>query len=217
MGKWHKLEQRDIGHIAKDVVEHGLPTKYVVDFFEVGQRKVQQIMKYYRETGAIPMLKKSSRKKFRRYSKRDKVLIIEYAKKYGLGAIGIAAVLRRKMGMKIDNNYVHKVLKMKGLAREERNKKERKKPWVRYEREHSLSAVHMDWYYNPELDVWVCAVLDDAGRFLLAIIETKNATAEASINVLDEAYERYSYLRPIQELIVVHGTQFTANKSDKKG
>ena len=39
MGKWHKLEQRDIGHIAKDVVEHGLPTKYVVDLFEVSQRR----------------------------------------------------------------------------------------------------------------------------------------------------------------------------------
>ncbi len=217
MGRWHKLEQRDIEHIAKDVVEHGLPTKYVADLFGVSQRRVQQIAKYYRETGEVPILKKPGRKPYRKYSRRLEEVIEMYAKKHGLGATGIAKLLRRKRGIKIDNNYVHKVLKMKGLAREERNKKGRKRPWVRYEREHSLSAVHMDWYYNSELDVWVCPVLDDASRFLLAIIETKSATAEASIKVLNEAYEKYSYLRPIQEVVVDHGTQFTANRRDKRG
>jgi len=99
---------------------------------------------------------------FRRiYRKRDEELIIKYAKKYGLGARGIAALLRRKNGMKIENNYVGKMLKMKGLASEERNNKGRKKPWV--------------------------------------------------------IYERYRYLRAIQEVIVYHGTQFTTNKRDKRG
>ena len=134
-----------------------------------------------------------------------------------MGASSVAKLLRRKRGMKIDNNYVHKVLKMRGLARDEMNKKGRKKQLMGYERVHSLSAVHMDWYYNTELDVWVCPVLDDASRFLLSIIETKGPTTEASIKVLNEAYERCMYLRPIQEVIVDHGSQFTANKRDKKG
>jgi len=217
MGSWHKLEDKDIEHIAKDVVEHGLSTRYIAHLFGVSQRRVQQIAGYYRETGRIAVLKKPGRKRIRKYSKKEEELIVKYAKKYGLGATSVAKLLRRKRGMKIDNNYVHKVLKMRGLAKDEINKSGRRRPWVRYEREHSLSAVHMDWYYNSEIDVWVCPVLDDASRFLLSIIETKSPTTAASIKVLNEAYERYIYLRPIQEVIVDHGSQFTANKRDKKG
>ena len=83
--------------------------------------------------GEIPKLKKPGRKRSRKYGKREEEIIVEYAKKYRLGATGIANLLRRKRGLKVDNNYVHKVLKMKGLAREEKNKKGRKRPWVRYD------------------------------------------------------------------------------------
>ena len=133
-----------VEHIAWDVAEHGLSMSYIVQLFGVSQRRAQQIAKYYRERGEIPKLKKPGRKMSRIYSKGEEGLITKYAKKYGLGARGIAALLRRKKGMEIDNNYVGKVLKMKGLASEERNNKGRKKPWMRYEREHSLSAVPID-------------------------------------------------------------------------
>ena len=56
---------------------------------------------------------------------------------------------------------------MHGYACTEPNKRIRKKPWVRYERSHSLSAVHVDWYYNPELDIWAGPVLDDTSRYVL--------------------------------------------------
>ncbi len=60
-------------------------------------------------------------------------------------------------------------------------------------------------------------MLDNASRFLLAIIETKRPTTEVSIRVLNEAYKRYSYLRPIQKVIVNHDShRSTANNRDKK-
>jgi hypothetical protein len=33
-----------------------------------------------------------------------------------------------------------------GLANVNRNKSKRRKPWIRFERKHSLSMVHLDWH-----------------------------------------------------------------------
>ncbi len=82
---------------------------------------------------------------------------------------------------------MHKILLEEGLAVEELNKKGRKRPWVRYEREHALSAVHMDWFYHR--GKWVVAVLDDCSRMVLAAKECERRSVEASIAVLKEAYE----------------------------
>ena len=60
---------------------------------------------------------------------------------------------------------------------EEPNKKGRKRPWVRYERKHALSAVHMDWFYH--LSQWqVVAVLDDCSRMILAAKECDRRSVE---------------------------------------
>lgn len=47
--------------------------------------------------------------------------------------------------------------------------------------------------------------------------EFDSATAEISINLLNEAYLKYEYISPIREVITDHGTQFYANKRDSKG
>ncbi len=81
---------------------------------------------------------------------------------------------------------------MNRFAKEDPKKRGRKKPWIRHERTHSLSAVHMDRYYDKRYGLWVCAVLD-------------------------EAYHKYMHICPIQSVIVDHGLRFYANKRDKKG
>ena len=62
----------------------------------------------------------------------------------------------------------------------------------------------MDWFFNEKYGRWVCALLDDA-------------IAESSIKLLDEAYRKYLHITPIREVITDHGSQFYANKRDKKG
>ena len=57
----------------------------------------------------------------------------------------------------------------------------------------------MDWFFNGKYGRWVCAVLDDASRMILAAGEFDNATAENSIKLLDEAYRKYLYIAPIRE------------------
>jgi putative transposase len=80
----------------------------------------------------------------------------------------------------------------------------RKKKWKRYERKHSLTAVHLDWVYNDDLEVYALPVIDDASRKLLALIESESATTGASIDAMEEAIQHGE----IQQCITDHGTQF---------
>ena len=80
----------------------------------------------------------------------------------------------------------------------------RKKKWIRYERRHSLTAVHIDWYYCTKQQLWVFAVLDDASRKLLALVECKSATTEQSIYGMKLAMTHGK----IKQCISDHGTQF---------
>ncbi len=56
------------------------------------------------------------------------------------------------------------------LARQESKKKRRRK-WCRFEREHRMSAAHIDWHENPSLGLHVCAILDDSSRIIIAARE----------------------------------------------
>jgi len=51
---------------------------------------------------------------------------------------------------------------------------------------------------------------------ILAAGEFDNATAENSIKLLDEAYNKYLHIA-IKEVITDHGSQFYANKRNEKG
>ena len=108
----------------------------------------------------------------------------------------------------------------KGFASEQESKQKRRKPWVRYERDHSLSAVHMDWHISRAVSgKQVCVVLDDASRKVLSGGEFDSASAENSVLLLKEALEnlQIKYNLGIRECISDHGTQFYADKRDKQG
>ena len=118
-----KLSQGDVEKIVKRVVDYGLSTSFVAEQFGVTQRRVQQLIKHYRETGEVPVLKRPGRKPHANYPEnlRDEVL---WAKaKLKCSATGIAAYLRKNKGIKVDNNLVHRILLEEGLAVEEPGKK----------------------------------------------------------------------------------------------
>lgn len=74
-------------------------------------------------------------------------------------------------------------------------KKKRRKPWIRYERKHSLTAVHLDWHTSRINGKEVCVVLDDSSRFILAGGEFPAATGEASIDLVKKTLEDYGDIR----------------------
>ena len=209
------LGNDDVRRIVLRVVDYGMNTQLVADQFGMSRRRVQQLAKEYRETGMIPKLQKRGPKP-KRCDDSLRREVITAKRKLGGSAVIIGKYLRRTRQMRIDNNRIHAILLEEKMAEENDKKKCRKKPWVRYERSHSLSAVHMDWYLHSN-GKWICAVLDDASRMILVVGEFDHATAENAIRLLDEAYHRYAHIAPIIEVITDHGSQFYANKRDRKG
>jgi putative transposase len=126
-------------------------------------------------------------------------------------------VLEFKYHKHVPHNAIHEVLLEAGLARENKKKKKRRKPWIRYERKHSLTAVHLDWHTSKINRKEVCIVLDDSSRCILAGGEFDAATAQTSINLIQEVLIKFGAIRKIEQVITDHGSQFCANKKDRSG
>ena len=197
--------------------QHGLSSAFIAKQLGFSKRRIEQIWKYYCDNNNYLPLQKPGRKPYRKLTPEIEQRIISIYKKHYFGATYIAKFLRDKFKIRLSHNYIHQVLLDKGLAMQNKRKKKRRKPWVRYERTHSLSAVHMDWHYNSRINKWMCAVLDDASRKILSGGEYDHSYAEHSINMLEEAYEQNKQIIPIREVITDHGAQFFANKKKKNG
>jgi transposase InsO family protein len=107
-------------------------------------------------------------------------------------------------------------LKAQGLAQKNQKKQKRRK-WVRYEREHSLSAGHIDWHEVDGTGIKVCVILDDASRMVLAGGEFSAINTENSKLVIDQLVEKYWWLCPMRELILDHGSEFGAHRIHDDG
>ncbi|OFV66542.1 MAG: integrase [Candidatus Syntrophoarchaeum butanivorans] len=132
-------------------------------------------------------------------SEKEKEIIREAKARYRLGARRLEKVIEQVYGIHIPHNRIHKYLLEEGLAKEEPRKKRRRKPYIRYEREHSISAGHIDWFEKDGIKF--CAILDDASRKILAAGEFKNANTENSIALVDKLVEDYWGIMPMKELI----------------
>ena len=110
------------------------------------------------------------------------------------------------------------VLKHTGYAKDDPKKQKRRKLWVRYEREHSLSLVHTDWHESKVVPgKQVIGYLDDASRHVLACDEWDNATTANALKTLRKAMKAAESYGGIKSILTDHGTQFVANKQNKKG
>jgi putative transposase len=194
----------------------GLSSSYIAKQFGLSTRRIQQVWQHYVANGDYIPLKIPGRHKYRKeiVGLNDKILALQT--KYRWGASYIAKYLRDKDGLAIGNCYVHELLLRNNLATTNQKKQKRRAPWVRYEREHSLSLVHLDWHFNSSLNKWVCSVLDDASRNILSGGEYDQALQEHSIAMLEESYEKFKHIKPIEQVLTDHGAQFFANKQNEE-
>ena len=210
-----KLNKKKVNKIIKQK-KLKLPSAFVASGVGVGIRRVDQIYKVYRDTGKIPEISRLRRPR-KEIDKEERQVVIETYKQYRLGARLLEKVIKVKYNNHIPHNKIHMILIEEGYAVPNKNKQKRRKPWIRYERNHSLSAGHMDWMEDPITHKQVCAVLDDASRKILSGREFSSATAENSIKLVKEVIKEFGYIMKIREIITDHGTQFCANKFDKEG
>lgn len=211
------LTNEEIELIILRVVKYDLDTGYVAGQYDVSRRRVQQLIKEYRDTDQLPTLRRRGRPPFADHPPDLEERVLRVHRKTRRGAVAIARYLRVRDGIRVGHDVVHGILEGAGLVKANPNMRRRKKPWIRYEREHSLSAGHMDWHYNSKLDKWVCAVLDDASRKILAGGEYDGRSSEAAISQLEEVLAKYGHIRRLREVITDHGTEFYANMRKKDG
>lgn len=174
--------------------------------YGVSISRVYQIKRKATISGIYPEIGKNAGRPRKPIAEYEINSINECFKEFKLSASLLRPIIKSKYGIDINHNRIHRILSESGFVKQ-MEKKIRKKPWVRYERDHSLTAVHMDWLEDLERGVGVCAVLDDASRMILAYGEFENATAENTVLLLSKALE-YGKIR---ELITDQGPQFTSD------
>ena len=161
----------------------------------------------YKKNYEIPRLGLKVGKPIKQISRQEIEIVKSSYEKYRICASRLSKLINRKDNIHIPVYTVHKIMLGLEYAKHKGNKDVRKKKWIRYEREHSLTAVHLDWLYYPELDIYALPVIDDSTRKLLALVEKDSATTESSIEAVEQALMHGQ----ITQCITDHGSQFTSN------
>ena len=174
---------------------------------DISIRRVNQVYKQYLLTEQIPEIGKNNGRPTRPIEEWEIQTVKEAFAKYSVSASVLMKLVERDYGKHINHNRIHRILLDLGMAKKKDKKDIRKKDWIRYERRHSLTAVHIDWYFYVVMQHWVFAVLDDASRKLLALVECNSPTTEKSIEGMREALRHGN----IKQCICDHGSQFVSN------
>ena len=205
-----KLNERKIRWIIQQKLG-GRGTGEIALIQRVSRRRVEQLWQAYRLAGVLPALKKAGRPRNATISLRDAALILETYDRLKVNALTLERALKHSHGVNLPHNSIHVILKENGRALPQQSKQRRRK-WVRYEREHSMSLWHMDWKQLSDGRWWIAA-MDDASRLIVNYGVFQEATTENTIHVLKQAIDKYG--RP-REVLTDRGSQFYANEGERK-
>jgi len=168
-------------------------------------RRVNQVWKKYLLTGEIQEIGKNNGRPKKPIEDWETQMVKQAYEKYRVSASTLERLIDRDYKKHISHRRIHKILLSIGYAKKKDKRDIRKKEWIRYERRHSLTAVHIDWYYDGK--AWAFGVEDDASRKILALIECSSPTTEKSIEGMEEALKH----GVIKQCISDHGSQFISN------
>jgi len=177
----------------------------------VSTRRVRQLYSLYRKGGTMPVLKRPGRPKAPGITEHERILIRQVHEKFRLCACYLEQILAAQ-GVKINHNRIHRVLREEGLAVNEPRKQRRRK-WIRYEREHSNSLWHTDWHKIKDprwKDQWLICYEDDASRCITGHGVYRTLASSSSVQILDGAIGRFG--KP-KSILSDHGSTFYAVES----
>jgi putative transposase len=176
----------------------------------VSVRRVYQVKEAFDKTRKIPEIGEKVGRPSIPFEEWEINLVKKAYVKYRVSADTLERLIDRDYNEHIGHNRINKILIYLGYAKRKNFKDIRKKKWKRYERRHSLTAVHIDWHYYKGM--WVFGVEDDASRKLLAMVESKNESTDKSIEGMEIALKNGL----IKQCISDHGSTFTSNFVDAK-
>lgn len=134
---------------------------------------------------------------------------ILWREKYGWGPEKIAGNLKAHHNIDISHHQIYNLLVQIGKNKAIENPR-RIKGKTRYEREHSMSLLHMDW--KDTLTEPMLSCMDDHSRFLTASDKFSEATSENSIRILERTIKRFG---TPEQVLTDRGSQFWNNLGDK--
>ncbi len=161
-----KLTQRKIRYIIR-AKTNNVSTKRIAAEMKLSESIVKRVWMHWMKTKTLLNINKFGRRK-KELDEESISLIPEINKEQNLGARRLEKIIEFKYGKHILHNTIHKVPLDHGRAKVNHNKAKRRKPWVRWERKHSLTLVHLDWHISRLNGKKVCAVLDDSSRRILS-------------------------------------------------
>ncbi|MBU7017467.1 MAG: hypothetical protein HXS44_08160 [Theionarchaea archaeon] len=177
-----KLTTERIKWAIDQVILHQKNTKSVARACNVTQRRIQQLVKIYKDTGKYPTLNPKRRPKTF-LSHEEKKIIEKAYKESSLGARLLRHHIMKYYNVSISQNKIHAYLIERGYAHPNPNK--RKKRSLKHQRIYSLSLVHAGWLHYKKRTV--IAYLDDVSRYLVVLGEFEEATSENALCMLKEA------------------------------
>jgi len=204
-----KLTQAKLTGTLKKLVD-GKTTYQARKVAGISVRRVYQVKKEFDKTGEMPDIGKHAGRPRKPFEEWEILAVKEAYEKHRVSADTLERLIDRNFQKHIGHNRIHQILVYLGYAWKKGKKNIRKKEWKRYERRHSLTAVHIDWHYFR--GVWVFCVEDDASRKLLALIESEKESTENSILGMEIALKHGQ----IKQCISDHGSTFTSNFVDAK-
>lgn len=207
-----KLTDKKIKFICKHRIDIGDWTnKRLAIQFNVTERRIQQLVKEYKETGKYPKLNQSRRPKGPPLNEEEKQIIETAWEEKRLGARLLFYEIQQR-GHKISHHKINKYLLQKGWT-VPNPRKQKKRKRCRYERKHSFSLVHGDWHRTSRKHPYAIVWLDDASRFAITGREFKESSVEHSIETFQQAEnEAWIYSSKIREVNTDRGTEFFSNR-----
>lgn len=203
-----KLSKKDLLELLR-MMEEGSTAYKVKKKFDISVERVYQIWREYKQTGNIPELRKTIGRPKKLISEAQITIVKQAYERYRVCASRLVKWIERDYKILISVYTIHNILLSLGLANKKEKIDVRNKKWIRYERRHSLTAVHLDWLYHKDLELWVLPIIDDSSRKILALKETLTPTTDETIDAMKEALKHGE----IEQCITDHGTQFIKDES----
>ena len=186
----------------------GFSNKEIAERYNISVRRVKQLFKAARENNNVPPKLKRPGKTLKKPTVKEKTLVLQSYKRHKTCACYLEKLIN------LPHNKIHVILKEAGISLVEPNKGKRRK-WVRYEREHAFSLVHLDWH-ETEDKKYIIFVEDDATRAIIAFGEFESANLENTVFIMKKAINfAKSYNSKIRQALTDNGSVFTTIRRDE--
>lgn len=197
-----KLNQQKIRWIIREMKKGERSVYRIAKLQDISPRYVRKLYRSYNETGTYPHPQKPG-KKPKPISDEERQIILELRKKHPLCAVTLEKIIDNQ-GIRIPHNRIHQIMKEEGLVHHKPNKQKQRK-YIRYERKHSNSLWHTDWFeYKGKKMI---NFEDDASRFITGFGIFSHATSQHSADVFQQAIKAFP---PPKQVMSDHGTQFVS-------